>query len=424
MKRLLLLLAIALLVGSLLIGVLAQDGGYVLISLFGYSLETSFWFALLVVFVSVSAVWFCLWLLVGGLRGLVGVTRVVVHGSEESNRRLLAAGLVDFMEGNWKLAHKKLLKTADRSIVPVINYLAAARSSYELGDREQAHQLLAKAEKVAPQHTLAIALAQARIELLDQRYEQCLATLERVRKNSPHHPVVLDILRQAYVALEDWSALQLLLPDLKKYKPLKDAELVALELRCHQHLLRNAVDKARGGDVLAALQKAWAQLDAKVQREAAVLLSYVELLIAHGGNAIAENSLRKTLQKNWDDRLLHCYGKIAGDDIGKQLLYAEGWLKERPRNAVLLLALGRLSLRNQLWGKAREYFEASLKIQPQPETFAELARLMAALGEHQLSTGYYQQGLKLITNSLPELPVPESHSKFGQATSPQKLSGH
>ena len=55
-----------------------------------------------------------------------------------------------------------------------------------------------------------------RMELLDKRYEQCLSALERVRDEVPDHPVVLDILRQSYVALEDWTSLEKLLPLLKK----------------------------------------------------------------------------------------------------------------------------------------------------------------------------------------------------------------
>ena len=63
-------------------------------------------------------------------------------------------------------------------------------------------------------------------------------------------------------------------------------------------------------------------------------------------------------------------------------------------------------MRNELWGKARQYFEQSLNFQPRGETCAELARLLAALGEHEASTKYYQQGLLLMTHRLPGLPLP------------------
>nr|WP_246341371.1 heme biosynthesis HemY N-terminal domain-containing protein [Simiduia aestuariiviva] len=411
-----LLVAIALLAGGLLISELAKDSGYLLVSVYGYSLETSLWFAILALLIFGLMAWIVLRALFTVIRGFLGVTHYVMHGSEERNRNQLADGLVDFMEGNWKLARKKLLKSADRSIVPVINYLAAARSAYELGDRDEAQSLLAKAEQVGPQFQLATALAQARIELMDQRYEQCLAALERVRDTAPNHPVVLDILRQSYVALEDWPSLQKLLPLLKKHKPLPEQTLKELERRCQIYQLTQAVESAQGENTAAALHKVWQQFDTRTQRDTDMLIAYTQLLVQHVGEGEAEALLRKSLQKSWDDRLLDGFGRLKGDDTAKQLLVGEGWLKERPRNATLLLALGRLSLRNQLWGKAREYFESSLKICPAPETYAELARLMAALGEHELSTGYYQQGLKMIASNLPELPAPDASVKFGQSS--------
>lgn len=414
MKRLLFLVGIALLVGGLLITELAKDSGYMLISLYGYSLETSVWFAILVLLLSTLFLWFVLRALFAIVGGFLGVTRFVIKGSDDNNRKLLAAGLVDFMEGNWKLARKKLLKTADFSMVPVINYLAAARSAYELGDRDQAQLLLAKAEQFGPQYSLATALAQARMELMDKRYEQCLSALERIRDEAPEHPVVLDILRQSYVALEDWASLETLLPLLKKHKPLSDSELANLEFRCYVFRLKQCAERAFGNDALAALVKTWSSFDTKTQQNSPLIIAYTELLVRYKGEDKAEVLLRKSLQKNWDDRLLDWYGRLQGEDTERQLLTAEAWLKERPRNGVLLLALGRLSLRNQLWGKAREYFEASLKVIKQPETYAELARLMAALGEHQLSTSYYQKGLGMIAHNLPELPLPTHAAKFGQ----------
>lgn len=411
MKRLLLLMAVAGLAGGLLVHELAREGGYLLISLYGYSLETSVWFALLALLVTGLLVWLAIWLLSGLLQGLTGATRLLVHGSDERNRRLLAEGLLDFMEGNWKQARKRLVKTADRSLLPVINYLAAARAAFELGEREEARQLLARAEQLGPQHRLATALAQARMEFMDKRYEECLSTLARVQKDAPLHPVVLDLRRQCYLALEDWNALQELLPLLKKHRPQVAQETEALELRCLQHRLDQA---AQQPEPQAALEKTWASFDSKAQRLPDLLLHYAGKLVAAGLEPRAESLLRASLDKHWDDRLLDLYGRLAGADPARQLLTAEGWLKARPRNATLLLALGRLALRNRLWGKAREYFETSLRVLPMPETYAELARLTAALGEHQLSTGYYQQGLRLITHALPELPEPGQAGAFSQ----------
>ncbi|MDZ4332935.1 MAG: heme biosynthesis protein HemY, partial [Pseudomonas sp.] len=101
------------------------------------------------------------------------------------------------------------------------------------------------------------------------------------------------------------------------------------------------------------------------------------------------------------------YGLLHGRDLGKQLQAAEGWLKQHPQDAGLLLTLGRLCLHSQLWGKAKDYLESSLAFQRHPETCAELARLLGQQGELERSNSLYQEGLRLLDARLctPVLPA-------------------
>ena len=129
--------------------------------------------------------------------------------------------------------------------------------------------------------------------------------------------------------------------------------------------------------------------------------------MALGGMQEAEKLIRNRLKKDWNDQLVSLYGKIATQDADRQLIIAENWLKERNNDAALFLCLGRLSLRNSLWGKAREYFERSLQFEDSGEVCAEMGRLLAHLGEHEKSSEYFQRGLMLATEGLVELPMPE-----------------
>src|SRR5690606_9032267 len=98
--------------------------------------------------------------------------------------------------------------------------------------------------------------------------------------------------------------------------------------------------------------------------------------------------------------------RTAGPHPDRQLALAESWLRDHPDDAGLLLCLGRLALMNRLWGKAREYFQAALARVPDAQTYAELARLLAHLGEHEASSRYYERGLALCAPRLPDLPLP------------------
>jgi HemY protein len=74
---------------------------------------------------------------------------------------------------------------------------------------------------------------------------------------------------------------------------------------------------------------------------------------------------------------------------------AEDWLKTRPRDYMLLLALGRLAMNQQLWGKAQSYLEASNSIEPTLCANAELARLFEATGKEEQAAQHYHRSLEL-----------------------------
>jgi HemY protein len=97
---------------------------------------------------------------------------------------------------------------------------------------------------------------------------------------------------------------------------------------------------------------------------------------------------------------------VRGADPGKQLQTAESWLKNHTDDAGLLLTLGRLCLQSSLWGKARDYLESSLRLQRNPEACAELARLLAQLGETDRSNQLFQEGLGLLDERLLARPLP------------------
>lgn len=405
MKRLFFLILLSLLAGAFIYQETASNSGYVLIALGGTRLEMTFWTAAIILLGGLLLSYIVLRLVAGLLSGGSGLARM----NERRAQKHTARGLVNFIEGNWKQARKHLLKSVGTADEPLIHYLAAARSTYELGNEEEAFQLLHKAEQLAPADSLAVPLSQARMLLAAKKYEQCLANLERARKSAPSHPVVLELLYSTYLQLGDWRALRKLLPDLRRHKIASEDELDSLTLQIHQALITRAGERGKlqpFAEGLSTLQGEWQALPAKMQAQPSLISSYVEHLLKLGAEEQAEAFLRTELRRNWDDHLVAIYGKAKGADLQKQLLVAEHWQQERPGSAALLLALGRLCLRNHQWQRAREFFEDSLALRKDPETYAELARLLARLGEHESSTDYYQRALLASSAGLPDLPLP------------------
>ena len=63
-------------------------------------------------------------------------------------------------------------------------------------------------------------------------------------------------------------------------------------------------------------------------------------------------------------------------------------------------------MRNELWGKAREYFETSIEVAPIAAAHGELARLLKHLGETQASDMHQAKFVAAIGAELPLLPLP------------------
>ena len=413
MIRLLLIILVALLIGTGLSLGLAYDLGYIRISLGNYLVETNFWvgLGLFVVLIVLSIFLFNTLRRVRQSSGLV--TGWISRGNERRARRRTTEGLLSLAEGDWPRARKLLSRSADKADTPLINYLAAAQAAFETDDHEGADELLRKAFESTPGSSMAVGLTQAQQQLAGNRLEQALATLLRLRKESPHHPFVLKLLKNAYVRLEDWRELAKLIPELRKRSVLAEAELSDLERLAWHNLLEDAAgdcERQRGDQPdasLASLTRVWDELPKSLRRDDQIARDYAQLLARLGDEAQAETLIRKILQNNWSDELVNLYGRIKGKEPEEQLLLAEQWLKDRPNNPELLLALGRLSLRNELWGKAREYFHTSLKLRRSRETLAELSRLNASMGHEESSLKLMMQGLE-AENGLPELPMPRA----------------
>ena len=412
MRRLIwLLLLLAVAAGLYLLSLAIEaDRGYVLFAYRDFRYQSGLWAFLGLLVVVVVLYYLIKWM----LRLLLSSTRLANPWSRlHRNRRVRLAseqGMLDLAEGRWARAQRQLTRAAEADSQPLMYYLGAARAASKLGDHEQSDALLERALNKQPQAELAIALTHAELQRNRGDSDAALQTLQVMRERHPGHHLVLRQLQRLYLQRQDWSALLGLLPELRKDKALPAAELDELERETWRGRLADAglAGQGHGETALQPLTQAWQQLSAPLRQEPELIATYVEQLRRLGAQEEAEEVLRSALKRGYDSRLARFYGVLRGADPARQLQTAELWLKQHPQDPALLLSLGRLCLQNQLWGKARDYFETSLKLERHPETCAELARLLAQLGELERSNSLYQEGLRLLDARLctPALPAP------------------
>jgi HemY protein len=384
MRRLFVLLVV--LIVAILIGLqIKTHPGYVIISLHKVSIETRLWFAIVALVVS--------FLVLHSLLRLINLTGSLPSRWRRWRRREKAQrvsnstyqGLMDLAEGEWKRAQKQLLKQVKNAPAPLVNYLSAAIAAQRNGEQDKRDDYLHQAAMRMPKAKLAIGLVQAQLQYEAAQYEQALATLQHLSDIAPRQKQVLALLAKVYKKLADWQKLMELLPIVQHHKALPESYITKLAQQAYCHLFKQI-------DELPALKRLWHAAPKTLREQTAILALYLRGLIRLGANEEAEKLCRQALKDNWDSPLAGMYGSI--DCSKKQLAIAEGWHKHHPKDAQLLFTLARLAQANQLWGKAKDYYEDSLALAGEPKVYAAFAAMLEQQGEVKSSLVYYRKGLK------------------------------
>ncbi|HFD81229.1 MAG TPA: heme biosynthesis protein HemY [Gammaproteobacteria bacterium] len=403
-----LLVALAVLLASVAVALVAlPDPGYVLIGYGNYSIETT----LIVFVVLLVLVYF-------GLRLLAGLWQVPrkVHHWEQRRRarrlqRLFDESVIELLEGRPQRAERRLARLLKSGQAPLQAYLSAAKLASQAGADDRRDRYLELATRRFPTATVAVEMTRAELQLARSQLDQAQTTLEQLQKQAPHSARTLQLRMQLYLKQQDWEQLRALLPDLLHAGVLESERWQQLAAQVYREQVRALGD---AGDE-AGLKGAWKQLPPPVRQDEGLLAVYVEQLLHLGEQRQAERLLQQRIADHWSPRLVYLYGELDGADAAHQLETAERWLEQHPDDAVLLLTLGKISLRNQLWGKARGYLEASISRQPTPEACRLLGSLLERLEEPEKAAECYRKGLELTGPTLTDamLPAPAEERAAG-----------
>ena len=386
------LLIFLVLLASVYLGLqLQHDPGYVLIAVNHWSIETTLWVAIVALF-----------LLFVILHTLSLMLRWLVHSPTTWNnwramRRIQKAhaktqrGLIEFSEGHWLQAKNYLIKALPGTDTPLLNYLTAARAAQEMGDSKLRDDYLRQAQQSMPEAKIAVELTQAQLQLANQQWEQALATLRHLQDLAPHHTYVLKLLMHLYEEVKDWPQLIALLPELKRKKVVSDYAYQRLQHQAYLQAMIDLIKQDQGPALLGFINALPKQLSFDPQ----LMTEYSRYLLINHQDAEAEALVRRCLRKQYDDQLIELYGQINSNET--QLKFAESLLKEQAHSAALFLCLGRLSSAQNLWGKAKIYFENSIDFGAKPVVYKELGKLLEQLNDPAGACSAYRQGLLLAT---------------------------
>lgn len=409
MRRSFILLLGGLIISGLVVLGLYYDTGYVLVTFGHWRLEANLWVWLTLNIVGLLLL-FLVFYVIGNLgKGAFSFVRWAKSRPKVRAEQETEQGFIAYLEGDWATAQKLLTKSAPHARNPQLNFLASAHAASENGNQKDAAKLLKKAHGLNNKSDLAITLTQARLHIDNQRYEAALAALSRLKHNFPKKAYIYKLLCVVYERLEDWERLLETYSEMRAHHMLEKNADDSLERLAWTRLFAQHTEKLVQNcsyeEIAEQLAEVWKRIPEKLRFDEQIIFGYAQQLLRLNQHQEAETLLRKTLDKHWSENLIDTYGRTRSNDPREQLLHAEKWLKERPNSPRLLLALGRICLQNELWGKALDYLNASQSLARSHEGAAELCRLYQSMDKQNEAMQVALNDL-MTDVTLPTLPQP------------------
>jgi len=366
-----------------------QSDGYVVIVAAPYRVELS----LNLLVVLVLAGYLAFHLLARLVETLVAIpARVRAYRAERARSRArhsLNDALLAFFQGRYASAEKSAAAAMEGDESRAVAAIIAARSAHELGRFTEREAFLEQARGAAPEVDQARLTTLADLLLSQGRHEEALALLKDLSGRDARNVRLLRMRHAAETALKRWDDVLATTATLARLGGLSEAEASASRRAAH---LGNLNRKAQDAAALAAY---WKHLPADLRVDAAIAATAARYHLALGGTGEAQAIVEAALDAGWDAGLVALYADCAGASAMPLIERAEKWLRAHARDPALLLSLGKLCMRQALWGKAQSYIEASLALEPTHEGHMTLAALMEKLGKPQEAGRHFRRGAEL-----------------------------
>lgn len=365
--------------------------GYVLLVLPPYRVELSLNLLLLLLSSGFVAAYILVRVVSGVLRLPARVREYRVARRQHQAQTTLLEALREFFAGRYARAEKTAASSIRLGEHADLGAVLAARAAHELRAYDRRDAYLAQIPAQTPEDTVIKAVTEAELMLDHRRFHEALNLLKALPKK---HTAALRLELKAQQLAKNWDKVLTLVEQLEKRKVFDVGQ--AEQIRRYA-LAENLKRKAIDGHTF---EEAWQKIPALEKRDGRIAAVAARCFIALGNGGQARRAIEDSLEKSWDSELVSLYAECSGDDAIRQIERAEVWLKDHPRDAALLHALGRLCANRELWGKAQSYLEASIAVEPTYSAHLALAQLQETLGNSDAARRHYRESLELAAAQL------------------------
>lgn len=333
--------------------------------------------------------------LIGRAAGLPREVRAFRRRQQQERARAKHdAAVVALLEGRYGKARQYAEESLAIPHSSGLSALVAARAAIETHEFAIAETLLAHPEAQAPSLTVPRLMLEAEMKLEQAQPLSALAILQALKKDAGSHTAALRLELRALQGAGRYAEIPPVVDQLVKRKVYGPLEGELVRAVAHAEELGARVHDAAG------LRAYWSKLPDAEQRLPKIARAAARSFIALGGEREAADLLARSLERHWESDLVVLYAECRTADATRQLEQAERWLMDHNQDATLLYALGVLCQREQLWGKAQTYLEASLAVDNAYRTQVALGELLARLGRHDEANAHLAAALKLALAAL------------------------
>ena len=229
--------------------------------------------------------------------------------------------------------------------------------------------------------------------LSEGRAKDALTLLKDLAVTAPKNPGVLKMKVEAEVAEKAWEDVLASLGPLTKSGLMPASAAQQLRLNAELNLIKS---RPANRDLIMST---WESVSPESRHDVAIAVTVARRLIGLGCGNDAKDVIDATIDARgsagWDSSLAAAYADCKSDSTLAQIERAERWLRQHARDPVLLATLGKLCMRQALWGKAQSYLEASVALEPTLDAHMTLARLMEQIGKRDEAIRHIRRSAEL-----------------------------
>ena len=386
-----LLLAIAAVVAAL---AAKLNSGYVMLVAPPYRVELSLNLLLILIAGGFLSLYFGLRMLARTVQLPAQVRLWRRRQKEQRARTKLDAAIVALLEGRYGKAQQEAKESLSLPRSSGLAALVAARAAIDMRQFDAAEGFLFRPETQATNLAVPRLTLSAEIALAQGQPQEALRILESLRREAGLHTAALRLELRATQAAGRFADIPPLVEQLVKRGVFDLAQGEQVRIAAQREQLRALAHDASG------LRDAWNRLPEATRTQSQIARAAAQSFLQLGGDREAADIIARSLERAWDSDLVELYGECRLGDPTFQLEQAERWLGAHNQDASLLRVLGTFCQRQQLWGKAQTYLEASLALEDNWRAHLALGEMLGRLGRDDEANAHFVAALKLATDEL------------------------